>query len=594
MTFYDYIAIGFYLVFVVAMGSAYKSFSKTASDYFRGGGGMLWWVVGSSGFMSMFSAWSFTGGAGKAYSTGTFFLLLFFCNALSLVFTYFFTAARFRQMRIITPIDAVRKRFGPTNEQVFAWLPIPFSILTGGLGLYTISVFMFGVFGIDITLLIVVLGVILTLMTLIGGAWATTGGDFVQMMLVLTVTIVMAALTLQHPSVGGVSGMLQKLPAQHFDWTLFERPWILFFFGLTLMINQLVQNNSMMLGASKFVYVKSGADARKATLIAIAGFLLLAPIWIIPSMAATIVHPNLAAEFPQLKNPGEAAYVAMSMTLLPAGLLGLLVSAIFAASVGKMNSEINTAAGTFVRNFYIQIIDRTASEERQILIGRVFTAVYGMLWIAAALFFKNFKSLPLFDLMLICAASIQIPMTVPQFLGMFVKRTPPWSGWSTMITGFIVSISLRFLLTESFFNRVFSPASPFTKGELGDLNIATTTAVLFVVCISWFLGTKLFYRHPDPAYEKQVDHFFEEMKTPIDTAKEHGPDYDGDSRQYLVLGNLCLVYGGFVLLLLLIPNPAKARLCIFFCGALITAIGAVLRLNRKRQMATRTEAPGPK
>jgi SSS family solute:Na+ symporter len=579
MSIYDYLVIGFYLAFALLLGKVYQGFNRTASDYFRGGGGMVWWVVGVSGFMGTFSAWSFTGGAAKAYETGTFFLLLYGCNVISLIFTYFVTAARFRQMRIITPIDGVRKRFGDANEQVFAWLPVPFNIVTGGLALYTISVFMHGVFGVNITVLIVTLGAIITLMTLLGGAWAATAGDFVQLLLVSAITIVMAFLTLERPDVGGVRELIQKVPPMHFDWTLFERPWILAFFAITLMINQLVQNNSLMLGAAKFVYVKNGGDARKATLISIAGFLLLAPIWMIPAMASTILHPDLAAEFPELNNPREGAYVAMASALLPAGLLGLLVSAIFAASVAFMNNGLNVAAGTFVRNFYIRLIRPRASEEQQIKVGRVFTAIYGCCWIGAAIFFQSFKSLPLFDLLLLAAASIQIPMTVPQFLGMFVQRTPPWAGWSTMAAGFIVSIILRFVLTADLFNALFSPAVPFSPRELSDLNIATTTAALFAICISWFFATKLFYRQTGSAYERQVDQFFTEMKMPIDAAMERGPEYGDDNRQYRVLGNLCLIYGGFALLLLLIPNSAQARLCILFCGLLLAAPGAVMRVR---------------
>ena len=38
MTRYDYIVIGFYLIFMLGLGPVYKGFSKTASDYFRCGG----------------------------------------------------------------------------------------------------------------------------------------------------------------------------------------------------------------------------------------------------------------------------------------------------------------------------------------------------------------------------------------------------------------------------------------------------------------------------------------------------------------------------------------------------------------------------
>lgn len=576
MSIYDYIVIVFYLLFMIFLGRAFKSFSKTASDFFRCGGGMLWWIVGSSAFMTSFSAWSFTGGAAKAYETGSFFLLLFLCNFVGLWFTYFVTAAKFRQMRIITPIEAVRKRFGNVSEQIFTWLPIPFNLLFGGLSLYAISVFMSGVFGTNIPMLIITMGITVMAMTLLGGAWAATAGDFVQMLMVLTITIVMAALSLYHPAVGGFTGLLEKLPQQHFDWTLFDRPWVIMFFAITLMINQLIQNNSIMLGAAKYIFVKDGNDAKKAVLLSIVGFLLLSPIWLIPAVAATIIHPDLASEYPKLNNPNEAAYVAMAITLLPKGLLGLLVCAIFAASMTSMNSLINIASGTFVRNFYIRIVDTEASEQKQIRIGRIFIFLYVICWIMVAMLFVNNKDLKLFDILLICAASIQIPMTVPLFFGIFVKRTPPWAGWSTMAVGFLFSVLLRFAMKPALFNFLFSPISPFNKQELADMNIAATTAVLFVVCISWFFLTMLFYKKSDRQYNKQVDDFFEEMKTPVNTTIEHGPDYDSDSRQYNVLGILCLIYGGFIMLLLLIPNPVKSRISILFCGLTLLITGSLL------------------
>jgi solute:Na+ symporter, SSS family len=588
MSIYDYVVIVFYLAFMLSMGPLFMRFSKTASDYFRGGGGMQWWVVGSSVFMTSFSAWSFTGGAARAYETGTFYLVLFACNVAGLVFTYFFTAERFRQMRIITKIEGVRKRFGDANEQIFAWLPLPFNNIMGGLALYTISIFMHAVFGLNLTLLIVVLSVTILVITVLGGAWAAAASDFVQLLLLLGITMVMVAMTLLHPQVDGLTGLVHKLPPYHFHWTLFERSWIVVFFCLTLLANQLIQNNSMMEGAAKYVYVKTGPDAKRATLVSLFGFLLLSPVWMIPALAAAILHPNLSVEFPKLNNPHEGAYVAMAISLLPRGLLGLLVSAVFAASVAKMTSMLSIGSGIFVRNFWIRIVDRKASEERQVAVGRIFTLVYGLLWIGVAFAFATVKSLSLFDMLLLAAASVQIPTTVPLFFGMFVKRTPPWAGWSTMVAGFTCSVLLRFVLTPELFTRVLSPAVPFRKNELGDLNIAATTAILFLVCIAWFFGTMLFYRKSDRKYVAQVDLFFHDMRTPIDPAVEHGSEYASDSRQYLMMGSQCLIYGGFIYVLLLIPNAAAARIEIVCCATLMAGTGTLLRVVGGRLLRRET------
>ena len=148
MSLVDYIVIGFYMCLILSIGPAYKRFSHTASDFFRGGGGMLWWMVGASAWVTSFTAWTFTGGAGKAYSTGTFFLILALANAIATIFT-FYTAPLFRQMRVITGIEAVMQRFGRTNEQFFTWIPVPFGIVFGGIALYAIGIFMSVVFQVD-------------------------------------------------------------------------------------------------------------------------------------------------------------------------------------------------------------------------------------------------------------------------------------------------------------------------------------------------------------------------------------------------------------------------------------------------------------
>jgi Na+/proline symporter len=588
MSIYDYIVIGVYLVFMLSLGPIYKSFSKNSSDFFRGGGGMLWWVVGSSAFMNSFSAWSFTGGAGKAYETGTFFLILFFCNAIATVTTVIFTVHRFRQMRVITAIEAIRKRFGNTNEQIFNWLPMFFTGFFGGITLYTISVFMSGVFDTDMRLVIIILGSVTICMTLLGGSWAATAGDFVQMLVVLIITFIMAWLTLAHEEIGGLVGLVEKLPSRHLDWTEFARPSVIIIFSVVLLINQIIFFNSMQTGAARYLFVKDGREARLAAVISVFGFLFLPLIWIIPALGAAIIFPDLAGmeRYAALSNPNEGAYVAVAIELLPQGLLGLLVCGIFAASLTSMNSLLNVFSGGFVRNFYIRVVNKDASELQQILVGRIFILVYGIIWMTVAVFLSDIKGLKLFDLILLSTAAIGLPAALPMLYGMFVRKVPAWAGWSTMVVGFAVSVVLhigftQFGLMETVSN-TFYPDAPLNVQESGDLKIAMTTTVIFLCCTVWFFSTRLFYKHSSQEYRKQVDDFHTEMNTPIDRSGTAMPDYESDRRQYAVLSILCFVYGSLTLLLLAVPNDLQSRLLILICGGIVTLIGAVLRWFSKR------------
>ena len=63
----EYFVIIGYLALIISVGLVFKQFSSNTDDYFRGGAKGTWWLVGSSAFMSAFSAWTFTGAAGIAY-----------------------------------------------------------------------------------------------------------------------------------------------------------------------------------------------------------------------------------------------------------------------------------------------------------------------------------------------------------------------------------------------------------------------------------------------------------------------------------------------------------------------------------------------
>src|SRR5438552_9560746 len=116
---YDYFIIAFYFVFVLAIGAAFRRLSKNTSDYFRCGGAMPWWITGTSAWIAGFSAWTFTGAAGRVYETGTIVLCLYYSNLLGLILVFAYTCTRFRRMRVVTWMEAVRARFGPGNEQFY-------------------------------------------------------------------------------------------------------------------------------------------------------------------------------------------------------------------------------------------------------------------------------------------------------------------------------------------------------------------------------------------------------------------------------------------------------------------------------------------
>jgi hypothetical protein len=122
----------------------------------------------------------------------------------------------------------------------------------------------------------------------------------------------------------------------------------------------------------------------------------------------------------------------------------------------------------------------------------------------------------------------------------------------------------------------------FSNGFMTDFKYFFGTLACALASSLWFLATVLFYRFTSPAYRERIDKFFINMHTPIDFKKEVGQGKDNE--QSSILGILCMVYGGFIGLLALIPNPMLGRICFLICAAIIAGVGVLLYRSIKKEI----------
>lgn len=572
MTPYDYAVIAFYFVFMLVMGGLASRFVKNSSDYFRGGGQMLWWLVGAGAFMTQFSAWTFTGAASKAYSEGWPILVIYLGNAVGFFANAAYFAPRARQMRVVTAIQAVRQRFSKANEQMFTWLQIPLGTLYAGIWLNGLCVFLSAAFGFNLEQTIVLTGLVVIVMTLLGGSWAAIAGDFIQMLILMPVTVVAAYLALRE--VGGVTAFVERMPAGHLDLSAaFDSP-LMMLWVIAILLKQFVSTNNLLEG-SRYLCVKDGTHARKAASLAGVLFLVGPIVWFIPPMAASILYPDLGAMFPGMKNPSEGAFLAISVKTMPAGMIGLLLCGILAATMSSMDSGLNKNAGFFVKNFYNTVLRPHATERELVLAGKTTTAVLGLLVILAGINFSRMEGLGLFDLMLRFGTLVAVPYSIPLMLCVFVKRTPAWSGWSTVVVGLVVSMLTTQFLDAKWLEQALQLSQPLTKTEANYWTIAIGLFLNLTAGVAWFLGTKAFWNRVPQAEREQIDAFNARMLEPVEFEREEGAN--SDHAQASLLGNLSLAYGGFISLLALIPNPMSGRIGFFFCGSVVLAVGFALK-----------------
>ncbi|MEO0588534.1 MAG: hypothetical protein AAF078_12950, partial [Planctomycetota bacterium] len=363
---WDWAVIALYMVLMLIVGWLCRRLNSDSSDYFRGGGEMLWWVSGSSMLISSISLWTFSAAGIRVYQTGFYQVAAYFVVLPGIPLLYYVFSSRFRRMRAITSADAIRRRYGRASEQVWVWITVPINLFYSGLALHTIAIFIGAATGADIHWAVVVLGLIITFMVLAGGAWAVSMSDVLQGLIVVLIACVVLLRTFALPEVGGIGGFASKLPAEFTDFNLWSRPAIWVPWLVTQGIGGILRVANINDYGSYYLKVKNERHARLQTLL-IAFTPLLPLIVFLPIMASVWVVPDIDAMFPNLERPAEGAYIAIAMKVLPAGMIGLLLCAIFAVQMSSLDTGLNKSAGFIVCNFYRDMIRPKASERELLL-----------------------------------------------------------------------------------------------------------------------------------------------------------------------------------------------------------------------------------
>lgn len=578
----EYVVIGCYLAVLVGVGMVFRRFNENVSDYFRNGCKGTWWLVGSSAFMTAFSAWTFSGAAGAAYEAGWSVLVIYLANSVGFAINGLFLAKWFRQIRAITGPEVIRLRFGIPTQQFYAWMSFVMQTLYSSLHLLGLAIFCSAVFGYKIEQVIVVVGAVVLVYSLIGGSWAVTATDFLQTLILIPITILVGVLCLV--KLGGVGALFQGIQDMGLSsaYGVFNAPdqfplrAYTYAWAIAMLLKNVIGYNTLT-SAQRYFLVKDGREAQKAAWL---GFVLMtagAFIWFIPPMTARLLfHAEVMAV--DIPKAAEAAYAIASLNVLPLGMTGLMVVAMFAATMSSMDSGLNRNAAIFTNDIYptlCRLFGRTAMQGKSLMrLGQVFSAVFGVCIVSIATYFANTEGRGVFEHMLNIGALLALPMAVPALMGLFIRTSPSWAAIVTVCVTLIPS-AIGFFSAE-----LFGETWSFQQKVF--VNLAVGIVVYFL--------TMPFWNRTPEVYKKQAQDFFDRMLTPVDFEKEIG--IPNDLRQLKIIGSFAAVIGGVICALVLLPNPLIGRLGILFVGGFVLGVGGVfIWLGKRSELeASRIEA----
>ena len=592
----DYLVVAVYMVMVIGVGLYVARFNKKTTDYFKGGGHIPWRLSAISLFVSGFSAFMFVGAAGYTYRNGGAALILFTLAFPAYFLGYFVYGRLWRRSRIDTPMEFLTRRFSPSTTYFYTLLAVIPNVLTLGVWIYTLCIFVSTALGFNQTtfdlgfatlngfqLMLLATGLVMTIYTMLGGLWAVMVTDALQFLMLFLITLIVLPVVYlflgDGNAIEGVTRLMREAPEGYFGLSVEGQPGL---FWAAYFINIVLGYNVNWHIAQRYYSVPDERDTKKMALWCAVFSLVLPLMWITPVMASRVLFPDLASMWPELAEPSEAAFVTLAMTVLPHGLLGIMVAAIFAATMSSADTVFNWLAAVLTKDVFVpvhrRVEGREPSERMQLAVGKGSVAVMGLIAIAVALSMDRYGGA--FDVYLRVLSAFNPAMFVPVLLGLIYTRTPWWSGMAAFGVGVVAVIGTSVAANLSQGLPVYSLSVILENIELNVLGFDLSryelnTFVGLAASSLCFFGSALAHRRAG-AFAERIESLERDLRTPAFATGEK-LDLRG-LRAYRLAGGLSVLIG-VLLMGLSFFGGAVLNLS---AGLLATALGAGVIMGTRR------------
>lgn len=472
----DYVAVGVYLLLMALVGLLFGYLVKDSGAYFKGGGTIPWLMTSITNFMGLFSTFVFVAYAGIAYEHGLVAITVFWFFVPSCLIAAAFLAKRWRRVGKTSPMEYLEVRYNGKVRQAMSWLGLVMRFLDNMVRLYAIGIFITAVTPLSLEWSIVISGVIVTTFNLFGGMWSVSLMSTIQFVIMILVTSVLFPLSIGEA--GGIAAMVAEMPE---NMTWFNGPkgqplWLIVYCLMTI-----IKQNENWTFIQKFYCVRDEKAAVKSALFTGLLFFVSTPVFLLPAVAAPLVVPGI-------DNP-EMSYVALSVKLLPAGIMGIMFSSMFAATMSSLNAEYNVMSGVITHDIYKRLFRPQSSDKELLSVARWSTLAIGIVMIAGSLLINGSTA---FEANKLFTGIMAIPLGIPLIMGVLVKRPGSKAAVMTIVLGVCIGIIVNLI--------------PGLKWEVG-----TAVEIALILAIYFFP----YRRRESPEKKAQVDEFFKQLSTPI-------------------------------------------------------------------------------
>ena len=379
-----------------------------------------------------------------------------------------FLAPKFRGATVKTVPEYFRRRYGKGSGLITAIIMfLPLVGLTAGQFIAS-AVILSTMLGINYQVAVIIVAVVVTVYSIMGGLWSVTLTDFIQVFLIVIGMIIAVPFALKYA--GGWSAVAANVP----EGTMSMLQGYDVFGVISLVIMYVATFSVGQEAVSRFYAARDGKAAKGgAWLAALINFIyaFIPTILGIITLALINMGKFNAADFESVG--ARYALPVLAMEVMPAIICGLLFSGIISATMSSSDSDLLGAGSIFANDIYKRVIKPEASDAEVMKVTKITMCLVGI----ASMFIALFNTQSLITILMFCFTLRAAGSFFPYVLGHYWKKASTAGTIASLIAGTVVVVYL----------------DQFSKGNLFGFHFSQTIVPGLVAALIFFIIFSLIF-----------------------------------------------------------------------------------------------------
>ncbi len=379
-----------------------------------------------------------------------------------------FLAPKFRGATVKTVPEYFRRRYGKGSGLITAIIMfLPLVGLTAGQFIAS-AVILSTMLGINYQVAVIIVAVVVTVYSIMGGLWSVTLTDFIQVFLIVIGMIIAVPFALKYA--GGWSAVVANVP----EGTMSMLQGYDVFGIISLVIMYVATFSVGQEAVSRFYAARDGKAAKGgAWLAALINFIyaFIPTILGIITLALINMGKFNAADFESVG--ARYALPVLAMEVMPAIICGLLFSGIISATMSSSDSDLLGAGSIFANDIYKRVIKPEASDAEVMKVTKITMCLVGI----ASMFIALFNTQSLITILMFCFTLRAAGSFFPYVLGHYWKKASTAGTIASLIAGTVVVVYL----------------DQFSKGNLFGFHFSQTIVPGLVAALIFFIIFSLIF-----------------------------------------------------------------------------------------------------